>query len=302
MSPLKQLIKTEALRLGFAQCGFSRSDSLEFLRPFYTDFIRRKGHADIQYLETNLEKRLNPQLVMEGARSVIALLFNYYPPEIIPEEENFIISKYAYGADYHVVMRERLNALIHYMKSSSGDQRIKGFVDSGVLLEKTWAQKCGVGWQGKNTLLINKSSGSFFFIGIILTSLEIEPDQPETDHCGNCSKCVSACPTGALSTPFQLDIPRCISYITIEQKEEITSAMKGKLSDRIYGCDICQDVCPYNNFARPHQFPGFLPSETMLNFRKEDWIGLTEAEFNRVFEKSAVKRVGYRRFMRGISS
>jgi epoxyqueuosine reductase len=165
------------------------------------------------------------------------------------------------------------------------------------VLEKAWAQRCGLGWQGKNTLIINRSSGSFFFIGIILTDLEIEPDLPETDHCGTCSNCVTACPTGALDTPYQLDIPRCISYQTIESREG-----KSPVNDRIYGCDICQDVCPYNRFASPHQTPEFLPSEALMKLRKPDWITLTEPDFDRIFADSPVKRLGYQRFIRNFNS
>ncbi|MCX6269489.1 MAG: tRNA epoxyqueuosine(34) reductase QueG [Bacteroidetes bacterium] len=300
MNNLKQRIKEEALRLGFSFCGVARNDSLDELRPFYSGFIQRNGHAGLKYLETNFEKRLHPELIMEDAKSVIALLLNYFPPEIIPEEDNFIISKYAYGRDYHVIMRNRLNELIQFMKLSFGDHLAKGFADSGQVLEKAWAQKCGVGWQGKNTLIINPTAGSFYFIGIILTELELEPDLAETDHCGNCTNCVNACPTGALDTPYQLNIPLCISYLTIESRAEIPADLKGKLNDRIYGCDICQDVCPYNRFARPHQIPEFSPSEPLKNLRKKEWIDLTEPDFNRIFADSPVKRVGYRRFKRWI--
>jgi epoxyqueuosine reductase len=305
MNDLKQLIKSEVLSLGFSHCGIARNDSLEELRPYYTGFIRRKGHASLGYLESYLEKRLHPELVLEGTKSVIALLMNYFPPEIIPEEDNFIISKYAYGTDYHLVIRDRLARLINFIKSSNGDIRAKSFVDSGAVLEKAWAQRCGIGWQGKNTLIINRSAGSFFFIGIILTNLELEPDMPETDHCGACSSCITACPTGALDTPYQLDIPRCISYQTIESREGKPPAIEthrdaSLINDRIYGCDICQDVCPWNRLARPHQTPEFLPSETLMKLRKHDWIALTEPEFDRIFAGSGIKRLGYQRFKRHI--
>jgi epoxyqueuosine reductase len=300
MSDLKQIIKTEALRLGFSHCGVARNDSLENIRPFYAGFIRRKGHASLEYLETNLEKRLHPELVLRGTKSVIALLMNYFPPEIIPDKDNFIIAKYAYGKDYHKVMRNRMQEMIHFMNLSCGKIQAKGFVDSGVVLEKAWAQKCGVGWQGKNTLLIHPSAGSFFFIGIILTDLELEPDPPETDHCGTCSACVRACPTGALDIPYQLNIQRCISYLTIESREEIPGDLKNELKERIYGCDVCQDVCPYNRFARPHPVPEFIPSGSMKHMRKKDWLALDEPRFNQLFDDSPVKRLGYQRLMRNI--
>lgn len=297
---LKELIRSEALSLGFSHCGFARNDSFEELRPFYSGFLQNKRHAIFKYLETNLENRLHPELVLEGAKSVIALLMNYFPPDIIPAEDNFIIAKYAYGTDYHKLMRKRLDELIRFMKTSGKNIQAKAFVDSGAVLEKAWAQKCGVGWQGKNTLIINRAEGSFFFIGIILTDLELAPDQPEISHCGTCMACVTACPTGALDMPYQLDIPRCIAYLTIESMEEIPADLKSKLNDRIYGCDICQDVCPYNRSARPHEIPEFLPAEQLVNLRKKDWIALTEDGFDRIFAGSPVKRSGYRRLKRCI--
>jgi epoxyqueuosine reductase len=296
----KDLIRDEALRLGFSHCGFARNDSLEEFRPYYSGLIRRKGYAGLDYLESNFEKRMHPELVLEGTRSVVALLMNYYPPEIIPENDNFVISKYAYGPDYHKDMRKRVDELAGFMTRSCGDVRAKAFVDSGAVLEKAWAQKCGVGWQGKNTLIINRSAGSFFFIGIILTGLELEPDLPETDHCGNCSKCMTACPTGALSTPYQLDIPRCLAYLTIESGEEMPGDLKTKVNDRIYGCDICQDACPYNRFAKPHPGSLFRAPEEMMKMRKDDWLTLTESDFENLFSVSPVKRIGYQKLMSNI--
>ena len=293
---LKELIRDEALRIGFSFCGFAKNDSLEELRPFYTEFIRRQGHAGLKYLETHLEKRMHPELLLEGTKSVIAVLLNYYPPEIIPEDDNFIISKYAYGADYHQVMRVRMNELVDFIKISCGSHQTKAFVDSGAVLEKAWAQKCGVGWQGKNTLIINKTGGSFYFIGIILTDQALEPDLSETDHCGTCNNCMTTCPAKALDTPFQLNISRCISYLTIENKEGIPADLKNTLNNRIYGCDICQDVCPYNRFAIPHAISEFLPAKSLAQMRKNDWLNLTEPDFNRIFAGSPVKRLGYTRF------
>jgi epoxyqueuosine reductase len=298
MNDLKIRIREEAIRLGFSHCGMAANNSLEELRPYYADFIRRGGHAGMGYLETNFEKRMHPELVLEGTKTVIALLINYFPPVIIPAKNNFIISKYAYGHDYHDIVRDRMKQLIDFMKRASGSIHTRAFVDSGPVLEKAWAQKCGVGWQGKNTLILNKSAGSFFFIGIILTDLELEPDEPETDHCGSCDKCMKACPTGALHEPYRLDIPRCISYLTIETNDDIPGELKSRLNDRIYGCDICQDVCPYNRFATPHHIQEFLPSETLMNMRKSDWAAMTEPEFEEIFAGSAVKRSGYQRLRR----
>ena len=300
MTDLKHLIKAEALRLGFSYCGVARNESLGHLRPFYTGFIQRNGHAGMDYLETYMEKRLNPELVMPGTKSVIALLMNYYPPEALPETDNLIISKHACGDDYHKIIRHRMKELAGFIGSVNGDARSKCFVDSGPVLEKAWAMKCGAGWQGKNTLIISKNAGSWFFIGIMLTSLELEPDAAETDHCGACDSCVSACPTGALDHPYQLDIVRCISFQTIENREEIPENIKGKLSDRIYGCDICQDVCPYNRFASTHSVPEFLPGESLKRMRKNDWLALTADDFELIFRDSPVRRLGYQRLMRNI--
>jgi len=297
---VKKSIINKAIELGFSQCGFAQCEPLENLRSFYNEFVSEKRFATLQYLERYAGQRLNPDMIMHGAKTVISLTMNYYPPEQIPEDDNFIVSKYSYGYDYHALMRERLNCLIGFMQSTFGNLRARAFVDSGPVLEKAWAQRCGIGWLGKNTLVINKSTGSFFFIGIIFTDLFIEPDQPETNHCGECEKCVKACPAGALDIPWQLNISRCISYLTIENKTEFSDDMKNKLKDRIYGCDICQDVCPYNRLAQAHVVPEFLPSERLMKMRKRDWISLTEQEFNLLFTGTPVMRLGYDRLMRNI--
>jgi epoxyqueuosine reductase len=254
---------------------------------------------------------------MPDAKSVIAVLLNYYPEQVIPEEDNFVISKYAYGSDYQKVVKKKLKELAAFLisppTSETGntspptplpeERGVKNlyFVDSGPVPEKVWAQRCGIGWQGKNTLLINKSSGSFFFIGIILTTLEIEPDEPETDHCGSCDKCVKACPTGALNDPYRLDISRCISYHTIESKLPIPDEFRGKFRDRIFGCDICQDACPYNRFSKPSGDPSRTPHPDLLNMRKRKWHSLTEGQFNELFRGTPVFRTGYKRLIDNIS-
>ena len=294
-----EIIK-RALELGFSQCGFAKCEPLEDLHAFYDDFVAEKRFATLDYLERYAAERLNPCLLLPGAKTVICLTMNYYPPAQIPETDNFIIARYAYGKDYHLVVRERMEALTRSMQSAYGDILTRVFMDSGNVLEKAWARRCGIGWQGKHTLILNRSGGSFFFIGIILTDLEIIPDQPGTDHCGDCEKCVKACPTGALDMPYQLDIPRCISYQTIENKTLIPDDLRNKLRDRIYGCDLCQDACPYNRHAPAHSIPEFLPSEELIKMRKKDWISLTEQEFDEIFTGTPVKRVGYERLMRNI--
>jgi len=227
---VKDSITKKATELGFSQCGFARYEPLEHIRSFYSNFVAEKRFATFQYLERYAAQRLNPELLLPGVRTVICVTMNYYPPTQIPEEDNLIISRYAYGRDYQTLIRKRLDNLTGFMRSTFGDQHTMAFVDSGPVLEKAWAQHCGIGWQGKHTLVINKSGGSFFFIGIILTDLEIGPDRPETDHCGTCEKCVKACPTGALDTPYQLDIPRCISYLTIENKSDIPVNLKDRIA------------------------------------------------------------------------
>ena len=301
MDDLKAQIRHEALRQGFSRCGFAGYATLEHLRPFYTDYFQQQRQAGMSYLERYLEKRIDPALVMEGTKTVIALLINYYPPETISSDDNYIIARYAYGADYHDVIRAKLKAVTTFMEQFPGNVKARGFVDSGVITEKVWAQRCGLGWQGKNTLLISPGGGSFFFIGIILTNLELLPDEPETDHCGTCDKCLKACPTSALDSPYQLNPGRCISYLTIETKEEISPELRTLIGDRVYGCDICQEVCPYNRHTVPHDIREFLPSERLMRMRKPDWESLTETEFDDLFAGSAVKRAGYeklRRFFR----
>jgi len=296
-----QKIRTKALDLGFSFCGFAKAGSLEQERDFFVSYLREKRNAGLHYLERDPEKRTDPRLVFEGTQTVIGLLLNYFPKEILPEKDNFIISKYAYGKDYHEVLKERTHALVLYMKEEYGSVRAKAFVDwGGPVLEKAWARECGLGWTGKNTLLINPEQGSFHFIAIILTNLLIEPDAPETDHCGYCSLCMDTCPTGALEHPYELNPSKCLSYLTIEEKAGIPEELKDKFHDRIYGCDICQDVCPYNRFAVPHAVNDFLPSPALKSYRKQDWLQLTEKQFDSLFKGSAIHRIGYEKMIKNI--
>ena len=310
--PLRgEKIKTFAKKLGFSFCGITKAEPLSGYKDYNEDFIRKKLHLPFTYLENNLEKRLDPSKILPDVKSVIAVLLNYYPDKIIPEEDNFIISKYTYGSDYYTVVKKKMDELIEFITSKhlpflegegSGVRLVKavGFVDSGSVMEKVWAQRCGVGWQGKNTILINKHAGSFFFIGIILTNLELEPDEPELDHCGTCNKCREACPVGALEQPYRLTISRCIAYHTIESKQPVPEELKGKFRDRIFGCDICQDVCPYNRFSKPSGDPTRTPQSDLLRMRKQDWLSLTEEKFNVVFKGTPVFRTGYIRLMENI--
>jgi len=296
-----ETIRLKSLELGFLHCGFARAEPLESLRPWYQEFIRQKRYAGLAYLERYAEQRLNPELVLPGVRTVIALLMNYFPPAVIPEKDNLIISKYAYGKDDHVVVKERLDQLAQFLTATFPRCRANCFYDSGMVLEKRWAQRCGTGWQGKNTVLINRTGGSFYHIGIILTDLDLPPDKPETDRCGKCELCIRACPTGALATPYQLDLDRCLAYHSIENKAEIPEEIRGKFQGRIFGCDTCQDVCPYNRFARPHAEQEFLPSSGLQSMRKKDWLSLTRQEFDTLFKNSCVRRTGFQALKRNIN-
>jgi len=297
MTLLSHTLKAKALEIGFSACGIAKSGEIPDYWQRYVSVLRKGVPSELGFLERYREKRLDPGLVMKEARTVITLLVNYFPQEILPEEDNFIIAKYAYGKDYHMVIKEKLNRLIHFIKECCPESKSRAFVDSGVLMEKAWAQVCGLGWIGKNTILINKTAGSFFFIGILLTDLELAPDHPETDHCGNCRKCMDACPTQAIVNPYELNPSRCIAFHTIEATKGIPEELKDKFGDRIYGCEICQDVCPYNRFAIPHHELDFLPDDLLRSMRKKDWYSLSEDQFEDLFKNSPVSRIGYEKLM-----
>jgi epoxyqueuosine reductase len=301
MESLRQKIKIKALELGFSFCGFAKAEPLKKEGDFFTSYLKEKRNAGLHYLERIPEKRINPQLLFEDARTVIGLLMNYFPKEIVPGTDNFIISKYAYGKDYHEVLKKRANALISFMKEELGALKAKSFVDHGPVMEKAWAKNCGLGWIGKNTLLINLERGSFHFIAIILTDLPVEPDLPGSDHCGSCHICIDACPTGALDKPFELDPSKCLSYLTIEERSGIPAVMIDKVHGHIYGCDICQDVCPYNRFAVPTSIDDFQPVTELRSYRKKEWLKLTKDQFEIIFRDSVIYRIGYEKLMRNIS-
>ncbi len=298
---MKEQIRKHALQLGFDACGFATVRPLDHLKKFYDQFIKEERQASVGYLKRYAAERLHPDMVLPGGRTVIACLINYYPPELLVEEDNFIISKYAYGNDYPQLIKGKLHQLAAFIDTLTGQAvTSKVFSDSGPVLEKAWAQQCGVGWQGKNTILVNRKGGSFFFIGILLTTLETEPDLPETDHCGNCNKCISACPTGAIDRPYQLDIRKCISYCTLVKNAEMIPEVGSRLGGKIYGCDICQDACPYNRFALPTPETYFHPSDALKKMRKNDWIHLTEEQYELWFSGKALGDIGYQRLMKNI--
>jgi len=253
------------------------------------------------YLENHFEKRTDPRKLFENTKSVISVLYNYYPKTQIPEKNNYKISKYAYGKDYHFVIKRKLEELIDFIREEVKEINARAFVDSAPVLDRAWAAKAGLGWIGKNTNLITKEQGSYFFIGEIITDLELKYDNPSVpNYCGTCTRCIDACPTKSLK-PYELDARKCISYLTIEYKlNKIPDTFKGKFSDWIFGCDICQDVCPWNRFSKPHNEPDFEPIEELLKLRKPDWECLTEEHFRKIFKNSPAERTKYKGLMRNI--
>lgn len=297
---LSETIKDTARACGFDACGIARAESLEYLRPFYREFFSRQREQSLTYLKTNLEKRLNPALLLPGVQSVIAVLLNYFPRKPLPEENRFILSRYSYGSDYHVIMKNMMKEMVLRIKAIYGAFEVRFFVDSGVVAEKVWAQRCGLGWQGKNTLLIHPRAGSFFFIGILLTDLSPEPDEAGKDHCGNCDLCIRACPVGALDPSYQLNPGRCLSYHTIESDQPLPEFIKEHLNHHVYGCDICQEVCPCNRFSQPHRVAVFEPDPKLRAMTGNDFRELTPERFEELFKGTAIYRAGYHRMMRNI--
>lgn len=294
-----QLIKAESKRLGFLSCGISKAGFLEEEAPRLESWLDKNQHGQMAYMENHFDKRLNPTLLVEDAKSVISLLLNYYPSEE-QNKESYKISKYAYGQDYHFVIKEKLTELLHTIQSEIGDVSGRAFVDSAPVLDKAWAAKSGLGWIGKNSNLITQKTGSFYFIAELIVDLELDYDYATTDHCGTCTACIDACPTEAIVSPYVVDGSKCISYFTIELKDNLPQEMKGKFNDWMFGCDICQDVCPWNRFSKPHKEPLFQPNSEVLSFTKKDWEEITEDTFKKVFANSAVKRTKLNGLQRNI--
>lgn len=286
------LIKTKARELGFSFCGIAKAEFLEDEAPRLEQWLGRQYQGKMTYLERHFDKRLDPTLLVPGARSVVSLVYNYYP-QIRQSESDLKVAKYAYGDDYHVVVRDKLNVLMGYIRSAVGDVSGRAFVDSAPVMERAWAQRSGIGWIGKNSLLLNREMGSFFFLAELIIDLALDYDHPVKDFCGSCTACIDACPTEAIAAPYVVDGSRCISYFTIELKDSIPEHMRGKFDDWIFGCDICQDVCPWNRFSKPHSEERFAPTEGLMDMRREDWIEITEEVFNTVFKDSPMQRAGY---------
>ena len=293
------LIKQESKRLGFDFCGISKAEFLEDEAPRLEKWLKNEMHGKMQYMENYFDLRLDPTKLMSGAKSVISLLLNYFPSEK-QNEHSPKISKYAYGKDYHFVIKEKLKELIAFIKQNIGDVNARAFVDSAPVMDKVWAKKSGLGWIGKHTNLISKNNGSFFFIAELIVDLDLEYDSEIADYCGSCTKCIDACPTDAISQPYVVDGSKCISYFTIELKENIPAEMKGKFDDWMFGCDICQDVCPWNSFSKPHNELQFKPLPEILNFTKKDWEEISEETFNKTFHDSPLERPKYKGIKRNL--
>ncbi|EKB55451.1 tRNA epoxyqueuosine(34) reductase QueG [Bergeyella zoohelcum] len=297
---ISQKIKTFAEALGFMACGISKAGFLEDAAPRLEEYLKNNRHGEMRYMENYFDKRLDPTLLVPGAKSVISFLYNYYPEEKIDAQNGFQIAKYAYGLDYHDVLKEKLRTLVAMLEEEIGAFEHRVFVDSAPVLERAWAERAGLGWIGKNGNLLAKKSGSFFFLGEIICDLELIYDHPTTDHCGNCRKCIDACPTQAIIAPKVLDGSKCISYLTIELKNEISTEFTGKMGDWIFGCDICQDVCPWNRFSVSNPASWLQPHPKLLELNKKDWQDLTQETFSQIFRKNPVKRTKYTGLMRNI--
>ena len=280
-------------------CGISKAGFLEIEAPRLEKWLKNNNQGQMSYMENHFDKRLDPTLLVEGAKSVVSLLLNYYPSEN-QCEDSYKISKYAYGQDYHFVIKAKLNELLVSIQETIGAVSGRAFVDSAPVLDKAWAAKSGLGWIGKNSNLITQKVGSFYFVAELIIDLDLEYDTPTTDHCGTCTACLDACPTQAIIAPYQVDGSKCISYYTIELKDNLPEEMKGKLDDWVFGFDVCQDVCPWNRFSKPHSEPLFNPIPELLSFSKKDWQEITEDTFRKVFKNSPLKRTRFEGIKRNI--
>ena len=305
MSTLPQkysaLIKAKAQKFGFQNCGISKAGFLEEDARPLENWLQNHYHGQMQYMENYFDKRLDPTLLVEGSKSVISLSYNYFPEENISGSDTFKISKYAYGQDYHEIIKAILEEMVAELKEEIGDFHCRVFTDSAPVLERSWARKSGIGWVGKNANLITKQSGSFYFLAEIICDLDLSEDEPTTDHCGTCRKCIDACPTDAIISEKIIDGSKCISYATIELKNEIPESFSNNMENWMFGCDICQDVCPWNRFSVPHQQEKFKPNHLLKSYTKKDWQELSQELFSEIFRKSPVKRTKFAGLKRNIS-
>lgn len=287
-----QLIKAEAKRLGFFACGISEARFLKEEAKNFERWLKKGYHGEMSYMENHFDKRLNPKLLVPGAKSIISLLYNYYPEETQKQKDAPVISKYAYGEDYHFVLKDKMRALMQFINAEIGDVNGRAFTDSAPVFDKKWAELSGIAWRGKHSNMLTKQ-GSFFFIGELIIDLELAYDKPMNSYCGTCTRCIDACPTQAITEPYVVDAKKCISYLTIEFKERLPENLKDKFQNRVFGCDICQDVCPYNKKPLFHNEDRFLPHPDLLKMTKDEWYEITEDVFKILFKKSPVKRTKF---------
>jgi len=297
---LTYFIKQKANELGFFSCGISKVEFLEEDAPHLEKWLNENRHGEMKYMENHFDKRLNPALLVDGAKSVVSLLLNYFP-ESSQNEDAPKISKYAYGRDYHHVIKDKLSVLCEELNEQIGEFNFRVFVDSAPVLDKAWAKKSGLGWVGKNGNLITKDQGSFFFVAEIISELDLLADGPIKDYCGTCTKCIDSCPTEAIYEPYKVDGSKCISYLTIELKDQIPEEFTSKMEDWMFGCDICQDVCPWNRFSKPHNVLDFNPKPKLMEMDRKDWNELTVEVYREVFQKSAVKRAKFEGLKRNLN-
>jgi epoxyqueuosine reductase len=296
-----QFIKSKAAEIGFDFCGISKAEFLEAEAPRLENWLDRNYNGAMGYMANHFDKRLDPRKLVDGAECVISVLLNYYPSERLPEgPEDLKLSKYAYGKDYHFILKEKLQLLLEAIQEEIGEVSGRIFVDSAPVMDKAWAAKSGLGWVGRHSNLLNRDMGSFFFIGEIICDLKLAYDGPVKDYCGTCTRCIDACPTDAITEPYVVDGSKCISYYTIELKDAIPEDAKGKFNNWIFGCDICQDVCPWNRFSQPSKTPEFSLSQELGAFKRSDWEEITEEVFRELFRRSPLKRTKYEGLKRNI--
>ncbi len=293
-------IKTKAKELGFISCGISKAEYLVDVAPQLEDWLAKNQHGQMSYMANHFDKRLDPTKLVPGAKSVISLAYNYYPSKDLAKHGSYKIAKYAYGEDYHFVIKDKLKEFFSFLEEEIGDIEGRVFTDSAPVMERQWAARSGLGWLGKHSLLLTKQKGSFFFLAEIILDLELDYDNPITNHCGSCTACIDACPTEAIAKAGVIDGSKCISYFTIELKDELPKAVQGKFEDWVFGCDICQDVCPWNRFSVAHTEPRFEPHPELEGMTKNDWHEITHETFSKVFKKSAVKRTKFSGLKRNI--
>ncbi len=295
------LIRAEALRLGFAFVGFAKATYMEEEARRLEAWLNQGMHGKMHYMANHFDKRVDPSRLVPGAKSVICLMYNYYTEKKQKDPDAPKISKYAYGKDYHFVLKDKLKALLHFIQENIGEVNGRCFVDTAPVLERDWARRAGIGWAGKNTLLIHPRAGSYFFLAELILDVELQEDHPIKDYCGTCTRCIDACPTEAISPQgYIVDGRKCISYLTIELKESIPLAFQGKMDNWMFGCDICQEVCPWNRFSKPHHEPDFEPDPALLDMKKQDWEDITVEVFQQLFKNSAVKRTKFEGLKRNI--